>query len=611
MDYIAIKRALELGDRSGGGAGLFAEAKDASKWEEIRTSPFYREMAAEVRDEGERLLSEPIAAIPFSLYNRFDTSGDRIEYERAYFARRKRLSILAFLSLLGEEHDRYVQALEDTIWAICDEYTWCLPAHLGGNSLEVARLRQNRRSIDLFAAETGFALAEIAALLKDRLSPVVAARAEGEVRERILEAYCSLGSSYEWETLGNNWAGVCGGSVGAAALYLIPNAAELAPIVHRLLGTMDCYLDGFENDGASTEGVGYWSYGFGFYLYFASLLKQRTAGTIDLLEGEKARQIALFHQKCYLTGAFTVPFSDCEPTSLFSIGLIHALKRRYPEVHVPEAKYRWSIVNDPIGRWGPFIRDFVWSDDAWTGEAWPDGTFYLPDAQWVVGRRRSGGVRYAFAAKGGHNDEPHNQNDIGSFVLHVDGETLLTDLGSGEYTKGYFGPERYSYLCNSSEGHSVPIVEGVVQRPGAAYRARVHRFEEAEGEVVFGLDLTEAYETPNLLSLRRQFTFSENGTFVLEVKDSYVFKDMPSSVTSRFITLQPPAVSPDGSIRIEGAASGVRVFFDENEARPFVRRFEYVNKQSILTPVYAIDLEAKRPDKNLLLQVRFETYALT
>ena len=60
------------------------------------------------------------------------------------------------------------------------------------------------------------------------------------------------------------------------------------------------------------------------------------------------------------------------------------------------------------------------------------------------------------AAKGGHNQEMHNQNDVGNFVVHVNGETLIPDVGRGRYTRAYFGPQRYSFFVNSSRGHSVP-----------------------------------------------------------------------------------------------------------------------------------------------------------
>ena len=43
--------------------------------------------------------------------------------------------------------------LEDTIWAICDEYTWSLPAH-------ISWAKDERTDVDLFASETGYALSE-------------------------------------------------------------------------------------------------------------------------------------------------------------------------------------------------------------------------------------------------------------------------------------------------------------------------------------------------------------------------------------------------------------------------------------------------------------------
>ena len=62
------------------------------------------------------------------------------------------------------------------------------------------------------------------------------------------------------------------------------------------------------------------------------------------------------------------------------------------------------------------------------------------------------------AAKGGHNAEMHNQNDVGSIIVHVNGESVIAEIGRGRYTKDYFGPERYDHLANSSLGHSVPVV---------------------------------------------------------------------------------------------------------------------------------------------------------
>ncbi|TVY12019.1 hypothetical protein [Paenibacillus cremeus] len=428
MNYKELKEALDFGTQAGGNSLMFTEGRSNEKWLEIREAAFYKDMLAEITEASSRLLNEPIEALPYSLYKIFDETGSRKEYERAYFKRRLRLNTFAIMSkLYGEK--KYIEALEDTIWAICDEYTWCLPAHLGGTSVSIveningrepsageisARVREHRHVVDLFAAETGFALTELIAMLEDRLSPLVVYRARTEVKERILEPYCELNSSFHWERVTMNWAAVCGAGVGAAAMYLIKDDATLAPIIQRLMGTMNCFLSGFHEDGACTEGIGYWNYGFGFFVSFAELLKQRTAGQIDLMQGEKIKQIALYQQKSYLTGDHVVSFSDASLTAKYQLGLTHLLKQKYPEVEIPDLKHRATFEDDHCYRWAHAIRNLVWCDSRLTGGRWGEAFYYLPDSQLLVSRWAADNESLVcFAAKSGHNNEPHNQNDIG------------------------------------------------------------------------------------------------------------------------------------------------------------------------------------------------------
>ncbi|MFJ2374236.1 hypothetical protein ACIOZL_15690 [Streptomyces sp. NPDC087769] len=81
--------------------------------------------------------------------------------------------------------------------------------------------------------------------------------------------------------------------------------------------------------------------------------------------------------------------------------------------------------------------------------------------------------------KGGHNEELHNHNDLGSFVVAVDGEPLLAELGAGFYNGQYFGPDRYDILCTGSQGHSVPLLNGTVQRASREAAAEVLAAEYA------------------------------------------------------------------------------------------------------------------------------------
>ena len=74
------------------------------------------------------------------------------------------------------------------------------------------------------------------------------------------------------------------------------------------------------------------------------------------------------------------------------------------------------------------------------------------------------------ATKGGHNGELHNQNDVGNVIVHVETESVISDIGRGRYTKAYFGPERYEHIAK---------LQGTLcsrsQRPGATAWRRTRR----------------------------------------------------------------------------------------------------------------------------------------
>ena len=97
----------------------------------------------------------PLYAIPFSMFKRYEADGDRTEFEyaeRGYFMHRGHLKTWALSTLFyGEQDD--ITRLEDIIWAICDEYTWSLPAHMSGNQGIYVNYQPDRFTIDLFAAE--------------------------------------------------------------------------------------------------------------------------------------------------------------------------------------------------------------------------------------------------------------------------------------------------------------------------------------------------------------------------------------------------------------------------------------------------------------------------
>lgn len=609
-----IREALRAGSESGGRAALFAEGKDPAVWQAIRQESRYARMRKELGDAAEAYRAQPIGDLTYSLYKINDLTGSRKEYEKAYYAHRGRLNTFAGMALLYQKPED-IEALEDAVWAICNEYTWCLPAHLNGKSLLVPELshapdaaggvttadRDQRRMIDLFAAETGFALAEILYLLGDKMAPLVVFRAKEEVVKRILQPFAAIDTPFVWETITNNWAAVCAGSVGAAAMYLVADDGALMAPLYRLLGVMDLFLEGYTQDGACTEGVGYWEYGFGFYVYFAELLKRRTAGKIDLLQQEKVKRMALFAQKCYVAENSVASFSDTGTVFWHHPGLFRFLHARFHEVEVPDSRYECGLFSDHCFRWCHFIRDLVWYGKA---EPTPreNTCYFLPDAQWMVARRAGPCTSFGFAAKGGHNAESHNHNDLGSFVCNVNGDMLLTDLGSGEYTRDYFGPKRYELLCNGSQGHSVPIIEDTYQREGREHAARVIEASEAEATLTF--DLTAAYADPNLRQFTRRFAFGSGGREELTVTDRFDFEKVPSRVTERLVSPFAPVQTADGELKISGPNGSVSVYYDASQMVCRLGTETFINHSAAEETVHIMDFEWKKREKNLTATLR-------
>jgi len=65
--------------------------------------------------------------------------------------------------------------------------------------------------------------------------------------------------------------------------------------------------------------------------------------------------------------------------------------------------------------------------------------FWLPELQ-VMGARSFEGSKPGLyvAAKGGHNAESHNHNDVGNFIVYADGYPALIDVGVETYTAKTF-----------------------------------------------------------------------------------------------------------------------------------------------------------------------------
>lgn len=509
---------------------VLTKATDPAFWHSVREREEYRPFRDDLLKKWELFAEKTFPEITYAEYCLFFESGNRSVYEVKYFERRRALNTAALLSMIYPEEKQFLARLEDIIFMICGEYTWCLPAHQPSGDVT--------DHIDLFASETAGALSEIYAILGHRLSPLISSLLIRSVGKRVLDSFSE--GSFGWESATNNWSAVCAAGVALAFAYLRPEA--FPAVLPRLESAASAFLSGYGEDGFCLEGVGYWSYGFGYYTVYADLVRDLSDGKCNGFAAPKISAIAAYLQKMFLCGNVSVSFSDGERSlSSVNVGLNHYLHREFPSA-VQILDCLPTKLAEGCARFSLDLRALLWFDpDVKTSDIpKPNEVIFAPDAEWFIRKY----PHYGFAAKGGHNAEPHNHNDIGSFILALDRQQIFADLGAGTYTKQYFRPEtRYLTMECGSHGHSVPRFGENGQSNGRNFAARDVR---ADGNT-FSMELAEAYRLPQLRSLCRVFTAEEHLFTLTDDFDA----DPNLPITERFLLLAEPTVR-DGMLEVAG-----------------------------------------------------------
>lgn len=571
--------------------------------ERILHDPMMEEQLTALHAYASELRAEPIPTLTFSAFSRFELDGDRAEYEALYFRHRHLLATFSILYwLYGREEDK--KMLEDTVWAILDEYTWVVPAHLKGTGLTT--LQQDDYMIDLFSAETGHALAEMLSLVGDKLTPIVRMRTERLIKERILDV-CT--KTFWWNSsCTNNWSAVCSGSVCMCAIYQEKSIERLAQILTFYIEVIqNNYYKGFSADGACLEGLSYWTYGFGYFTYFADLLKKRTDGDIDLFLDDPVKDIALFFGKCFFPGGATVAFSDGSTHGRYQPALAAYYHNMYPDEFAmpPSTLVNMKYPQDHCARFALLLRNFVWASGSISAKGKPNfGTHILPSAQWFLSSNESG---VGIAIKGGNNDEPHNHNDVGAFHIYKNGVGLLLDLGAPAYDRFYFSKQRYENFAACSRSHCVPIVNNCYQKAGKIYAAT----EVCIDNGGMRMNIAPAYGLDIMPSLIRDIRFNSS-TGETTLTDTFHLTEAPQSIVERFPLATEPVLS-EGKATVSSGEQTLEIFFDENILEPVVS-FDFFHchanhvtkaqdESAAYRKVYLLDLVLKQPTADLTLEI--------
>jgi hypothetical protein len=508
-------------------------------------------------------------ALPATLFLQYARIGNRRKYEIPHFERRAALGAL-MLGECVEAQGRFLDDIVNGIWAICEESFWGVPAHCYMQRLGHTLPDTGEPIVDLFAAESAALLAWTHYLLGERLddvSPVVRPRIAREIDRRMLTP-CLERDDFWWMGFVprpdgrrvNNWnPWICSNWL-ACALLMEPDEARRQASVFKAMRALDNFIDPYPRDGGCDEGPSYWGRAGASLFDCLELLYSATDGAINLYSEPLIQEIGRFIHRVHIEGDYYINFADAPALvypdallvyryglrigdrAMMALGAWLAERQAVREggsEESAEAKtsaLRKRNVPTSLGRKLPALFSLHLLPSEETAPPLPRDV-WLPEIEVMVARDAEGTAAGLFvAAKGGNNDESHNHNDIGSFVIYVDGKPVIVDAGVETYTAKTFSEGRYEIWTMQSAYHSLlPTIDGVQQAPGPMFKAGAVQHQADDAQAQLTLDLAPAYAPAAHLAHWVRTVTLQRGQGV-EIHDDYQLSASVGEITFSLVT---------------------------------------------------------------------------
>lgn len=299
-----------------------------------------------------------------------------------------------------------------------------------------------------------------------------------------------------WTRPHNNWAQVCGGGIGLAAIAVAEDDEALtSDLLEKAVRLMEKCHDFYRPDGMYPEGSGYWRYGTNYHVMLLSACERLGVEYAEDKILDQAGQ-AIMH----LTGPTLVSFNFSDTRAILEVPSPAQcwIASHFPDpVQAAHVRRLFEAALNEPGR------------ERHNSQLWPFALMWLPPdpgqadmpttglftGEQSVASFRTSWNRDAtwFAMKGGTPNSGHGHMDVGSFVYEAHGMRWFHDLGGDNYNlPGYFKEKRWNYYRLQNRSHNTLEIAGKLQNPKAAPSPLMTSSSDGGTESA-NFDLTNAY----------------------------------------------------------------------------------------------------------------------
>lgn len=540
----------------------FLKIDDRAGWARVD-----QEMMKAYVKKGETYLNYMWPSVPATKSLLIERTGDREEYQGISFKKREVLGTL-LLAEIAENKGRFLDQIIDGVWSICEESFWGVPAHLPKTKELSGLIDVSQPFVELFSAETSTFLAWVDYFVGDKLdavSPQIRKRIYYETNNRIFQPLMTkhhgfMGANADGRRP-NNWnPWICSNWLNAV-LLLEKDNQKRTEAVTKILSVLDQFVNPYPQDGGCDEGPGYWGAAAASLYDNIAMLNLATNNSFTYVyNDEKFRNMGKFIYRAQISPLYFVNFADASPKPGMAADMIYRFGK---DIHDPDMMKFGAYYRTPgegsLGRFHyfrEFFSLFIQQEyqSAQQGLPLPKDT-WLRDLQVMIARDKEGATDGFFvAAKGGNNDESHNHNDIGNYMVYYNGFPLLIDVGSGTYTRKTFSNKRYDIWYNCSEFHNLPTINGKNQLPGPDFKATNIGYTNGKDFSEIKLDIAKSYPfDAGVISWVRDIRLNREKNVMI---NDVINLSKAESVVQHLMTCYPAEVVKPGELMIHYAPAG-------------------------------------------------------